>query len=246
MKKILYYLVIALLASFLQADQAAWVTKREASKASNFVKIGENIYFFCEPCGDKKPVLKIIKSKQVKSVGEKRFYELKINGKGVDLAYVFVKVKNEYKNLAKLIGIPVEGVSETLALKASTEDSNDYSISQQAVAEIFFGLILSSYDLINTLIISYSEDKGEQYKKVSDRQIVYLTEVMQNIDKNAESIFPKKYDLGEFNNLIAMMDDLLAAYNSYSNYIEFKDEKMIDKVHYYIKSYDDQFENFLK
>tara|TARA_Y100000748_G_scaffold176175_1_gene147323 strand:+ start:347 stop:1063 length:717 start_codon:yes stop_codon:yes gene_type:complete len=229
--------MIAVMTSFLQADQAAWVTKREATKASNFVKIGENIYFFCEPCSDKKPILKIIKSKEVKSVGVKRFYELKINGEGVDLAYVFVKVKNEYKNLAKLTGVPVEGVSETLDLK---KYSLDFSISQTTIGELMTGNMLSSYDLINTLMLSYSDERAMKYKEVSDRQLAALTFVMQNIDKNASSIFPRKSDLADFNIMISMMDDLIAAYDSYSSYIEFKDEKMVDKVHYYIKSFDDQ------
>jgi len=245
MKKILFRLLIITFSVSLYADQAAWVTKREASKASEFVIVGDDIYLFCEPCGDSKPVKQKVESKMVKSVGTKRLYELQINNKGVDLAYIYVRHDSKYKNLAILTDIPVTGVSETLNLQPA---SNDFNLFQEMIGELMLANMVISYDLINSLMVSYSEDNSETYKRVSDRQIIILTDLIEKFDKNKETLFPEFPDDGGSlfaKKIIALMDDLLAAYSNYSNYIEFKDQKMIDKVHYYIKSYDDQFEALL-
>jgi len=242
MKKILFWLLIITFSVSLYADQAAWVTKREASKATEFVIVGDDIYLFCEPCGDSKPVKQKVESKMVKSVGIKRLYELQINNKGVDLAYVYVRHDSKYKNLAILTDIPVTGVSETLNLQPA---SNDFNLFQEMIGELMLANMVISYDLINSLIVSYSEDNSENYKRVSDRQITILTELIEKIDKNEETLFSD--DVRDAaSKVIALMDDLLAAYSNYSDYIEFKDQKMVDKVHYYLKSYDDQFEALLK
>ncbi|MHB8877085.1 MAG: hypothetical protein ACYC8T_25600, partial [Myxococcaceae bacterium] len=51
---------------------------------------------------------------------DKFFSELSLNGKGVDLAYIFVMTRpGEYQNLAKLAGCPATGVSKSFRLGAA-------------------------------------------------------------------------------------------------------------------------------
>ena len=51
--KIRTILLLILTSSLLQADQAAWITKKEANKAASYIKKGDQIASYCEPCGNK-------------------------------------------------------------------------------------------------------------------------------------------------------------------------------------------------
>lgn len=114
-------IAIPLLGGTAHADQCAWVTKAQADKAQQILTSSSKFIEYCEPCGDQAPgIPQHIESANV-MVPAASYWELSLNGKPSDLAYVFVKTSDtEYKNLAKLAGCPVSGVSPSLAIAAET------------------------------------------------------------------------------------------------------------------------------
>lgn len=122
------------------ADQCMYVASLEqAMQAWTYLKYNEKIYEYCAPCGDaaaspiavKLPTVarglfineptkgkfpNIPKSTVVKLPGGGEFqvyesgYMVMVNGKAIDLAYTYVPLKGQYKNLAKLAGCPSDDV----------------------------------------------------------------------------------------------------------------------------------------
>jgi len=123
MRRAMILLAVLATARGARADQCAWVNQAQATKAAELLKVGGTVVEWCEPCGDKPPTakdMKKVENMRVAPVKDDRFYsELSINGKGVDLAYVFVMTKpGEFQNLAKLSGCPATGVSKSFRLGA--------------------------------------------------------------------------------------------------------------------------------
>jgi hypothetical protein len=97
------------------ADQAAYVSEKQAKKAVKLLKKKERIMHLCEPCSDQTRKVAEIETVEAVKTGYKDFWEVKINGKGVDLAYIFYEhKKGKWKNVAKKLDIPVEGVSKEI------------------------------------------------------------------------------------------------------------------------------------
>ena len=119
-------LSLSLLPSFVWADQCAYTSKAEAVKSATYVSVGQTIVHFCEPCGDKhfakaKPEevrnTELARIDPASSHLDQTYWELRLNGKGVDLAYIYVKRSNaRYMNLAKLAGCPASDVSASFML----------------------------------------------------------------------------------------------------------------------------------
>ncbi|MEA5535127.1 hypothetical protein [Crocosphaera sp. XPORK-15E] len=95
------------------ADQCSYVEKEQALKAVSFLSLNQQIYLFCEPCGEKVPRSVTIESVAAGTVGYQDFWQVSINGKGVDLAYTYVPSSLEQKpiNLAALSGCSAGDVS---------------------------------------------------------------------------------------------------------------------------------------
>lgn len=116
----------------------------QAVNASMFLKEGETIYDYCAPCGDTVATsvvpkeIKVIKAppfhSELQDVPEYKtvafllspprsndsqgdgngYYEVTVNNKGVDLAYIYIPFEGGYRNLAALVGCPCEGVPVVL------------------------------------------------------------------------------------------------------------------------------------
>ena len=106
------------------ADQCIWITEQQARAAAAYVHIGDRVSDFCEPCKETKPatpaIARRVEIRPVSEAGGEGFSELYINGKAVDLAYVFVESKGRpasFDNLAKLSGCPVTDVSASIQLR---------------------------------------------------------------------------------------------------------------------------------
>jgi hypothetical protein len=114
-------IAIPLLGGTAHADQCAWVTKAQADKAQQILTSSSKFIEYCEPCGDPAPgIPQHIENANV-MVPAASYWEVTLNGKPSDLAYVFVKTSDtEYKNLAKLAGCPVTGVSASLTVEPET------------------------------------------------------------------------------------------------------------------------------
>ncbi len=104
-----------MLAVSVFADQAAYVTKAEAEKAVAFLKDKKQLIHFCAPCEDGKKETEDIQTVEAAPAGYKDFWEVKVNGKGIDLAYVYFQTpKGKWKNLAKELDVKVRDVPKYL------------------------------------------------------------------------------------------------------------------------------------
>ena len=102
------------------ADQAAYVTKAQAERAAAFLKDKKQISHFCSPCDNDQPRTEDVKSVEAVKVDYKDFWEVRVNGEGIDLAYVYFQTKDgKWKNLAKELGVKVKDVPKFLPEKGN-------------------------------------------------------------------------------------------------------------------------------
>lgn len=99
------------------ADQAAWVSRAEAVRALEVLAKSESIKHFCAPCDDK-----VVRSETIESIGlfkveGENYWEIRVNGRGVDLAYVyFEEKKGKWRNAAMKAKIDVDDVPKELSV----------------------------------------------------------------------------------------------------------------------------------
>lgn len=111
----------ALLAQTARADQCAWITDKEASKAQAILAKQPKVLEFCEPCGDKAPGMPFVAGDVTMTTPDSRYKEIQINGKDIDLAYIYVQTSpTQYRNLAKLAGCSASDVSPSLYIANET------------------------------------------------------------------------------------------------------------------------------
>ena len=114
MRRLVAVAVLVLVAAVALADQAAWISKKDAEAAAAKVKPGDEVREYCKPCGDKSySVIKVTKV-EVAHTGDGDYYEVRLNGKGIDLAYVYIRSGGEWENLAMIVGVPVQDVPRYL------------------------------------------------------------------------------------------------------------------------------------
>jgi hypothetical protein len=104
------------LSSAALADQCSYITKEQSLAATARLQVGQTIYQFCEPCGDKKPTPISIKDLSASTTGFQDYWEVKVNNANIDLAYTFIDagIANQKINLASIIGCPARNVSVVL------------------------------------------------------------------------------------------------------------------------------------
>ncbi|MEQ1761791.1 MAG: hypothetical protein ABL984_01465 [Pyrinomonadaceae bacterium] len=117
MKKLIISLfILAISAIAILADQAAYITKEQAQKAAAFLKDKKQIRHYCNPCddkGDRVEDISVVEAVEVKD--SKPYWEVLVNGKGIDLAYVYFQdKKGKWKNLAREMKIKVDDVPKSL------------------------------------------------------------------------------------------------------------------------------------
>lgn len=116
LKKIIAILMLGLMLSLaVFADQAAWITKDEAQKTAAFLKGKAQIKHYCAPCDDKSVTTEDISTVEAAPTGTQDYWEVLVNGKGIDLAYVYFQTKDgKWKNLAKEMDVEVDDVPKFL------------------------------------------------------------------------------------------------------------------------------------
>ena len=116
LKKFIAGMMLALFMSLaVFADQAAWITKEQAEKTAAFLKGKTQIKHFCAPCDDKSVRTEDISTIEAAATGTDDYWEVLINGEGIDLAYVYFQTKDgKWKNLAKEMDIDVDDVPKFL------------------------------------------------------------------------------------------------------------------------------------
>ena len=103
-------LLVLLLASAAFADQAMWITKKQAEAAVKLLKTKKEIKHFCAPAGDTKARReKILKVSMIRQDGE--YWSACVNDDEIDLAYVYVQEKGgSWVNLAMALDVEVHDV----------------------------------------------------------------------------------------------------------------------------------------
>ena len=71
----------------LYADQASYLSKQVAQKAASLIRTGQEIRDYCKPCGDEGFKRIFVNNKAVVYTGDENYYQVMINGIGIDLAY---------------------------------------------------------------------------------------------------------------------------------------------------------------
>ena len=101
------------------ADQCSYISKEQAINAIARLEIEDKIYFLCEPCGEEMPELATINNLSMNKVDYQDYWQIEVNDKGIDLAYVFVNsgVENNFINLAAIADCPAVEVSPVLPLE---------------------------------------------------------------------------------------------------------------------------------
>lgn len=106
-------IIVAAMSAY--ADQAAWVSRAEAARALEILARSEMIKHYCEPCGDKQIVDERINSIGLFPIQGANYWEIQINGNGVDLAYIYFEEKpGKWRNVAMKAKINVERVPKKL------------------------------------------------------------------------------------------------------------------------------------
>jgi hypothetical protein len=114
-KPIAILIAVFLFAVIALADQAAYITKAQAEKAAAFLKDKKQIRHFCAPCEDKGDRVEDVASVEAAATGYQQFWEVIVNGKSIDLAYVYFRTDDgKWKNLAKEMNIKVKDVPKYL------------------------------------------------------------------------------------------------------------------------------------
>lgn len=114
-KAVLVSIVLAIFAFAAYADQAAYITQAQAQKAAAFLNDKKQIRHYCAPCDDKGDRVEEIETVEAAPAGYQRFWEVTVNGEGIDLAYVYFQNEDgKWKNLAKEMDIKVKDVPKYL------------------------------------------------------------------------------------------------------------------------------------
>jgi hypothetical protein len=98
------------------ADQCAYISKEQALAAVSRLSLNQTIYEYCQPCGDCRPKFFPIEVLSTGTTSYEDFWEVRVNGSNVDLAYTFIDagIKDQKINLAAVVGCPAADVSITL------------------------------------------------------------------------------------------------------------------------------------
>ncbi|MDH4128096.1 MAG: hypothetical protein OEV44_05045 [Spirochaetota bacterium] len=115
LKNIIFsFLLSTMVITSLFADQAAYLSKNDAKKAKDLIKLDSVIREYCKPCGDKGWKAIKVKKIEVSFTNYENYYEVKVNNKGVDLAYIYILKDNKWTNLAMILKLSVSNVPEIL------------------------------------------------------------------------------------------------------------------------------------
>jgi len=115
--KVIFQSIVAsmvLLMSNVMADQAAYITLEQSKEAVQLLEGTQQVRFFCAPCGDKQSELVAVSNIKNVHTGYENYWEVRINNKGIDLAYTYYHVDGKWRNIAISLNIDVEGVPNYL------------------------------------------------------------------------------------------------------------------------------------
>ncbi len=98
-------LVVILAGGVASADQQAYVSRSAAEEAARVARPGSRLRLFCAPCGDATWEEVTVASAVAAPTGYESYWELVVNGNGIDLAYAYVEEGGRWENLAMVLGL---------------------------------------------------------------------------------------------------------------------------------------------
>jgi hypothetical protein len=120
--RLLAILFLVASSAIARADQCAWIDRATAERAAELLHRGSKFVEWCEPCGEARPAQtepQVVREVRVGQAEDPKYWQLTLNAKPIDLAYVFVLTAGDtYVNLASLASCPAEGVSRELHFRA--------------------------------------------------------------------------------------------------------------------------------
>ena len=120
--------LLALMPAAASADQFAYLDLQQAMAALDALDHApRTVQAFCAPCGDARATAIEVRDLGIARVwdgaGSARpyddgsghtYWEIELNGAGIDLAYVYVRTPAGWENLARVLGLDATGVPRTL------------------------------------------------------------------------------------------------------------------------------------
>jgi hypothetical protein len=95
------------------ADQAEWVPHDVAEREVALLTRRTEAVFYCAPCDDQSMERRRYTEVRIARANED-LYEVRLDGRVIDAAYVYVEIGGVFRNLALAVGFEVTGVPETL------------------------------------------------------------------------------------------------------------------------------------
>ena len=114
-------LVLLIACSPVLADQFSYISRDDADRARDFLRPGMTVLDYCRPCGDTSFTKILVKSVILRHTGYALYYQVIVNGKGIDLAYFYVYHEGRWVNLAWALGLEADGVPFYLKLPQNPE-----------------------------------------------------------------------------------------------------------------------------
>jgi hypothetical protein len=112
------------------ADQCMMIPKQQAIAAMSRLEPGQTIYSLCELCGERKPQPITIKTIELINDPSSKLWEIKVNGREIDLAYTYVRSQdfntrnprdaietNSQINLSIIAKCPAKGFTPIISIK---------------------------------------------------------------------------------------------------------------------------------
>lgn len=112
MKNGLLFLILMSCLAPAVADQAAYVSKANAMEAVAVINKTKIIKKFCAPCEDTAALEVAVRRVEAVDADYKNFWEVKVNDRGIDLAYTYISEDKRWRNLAIILDLPVVDVPE--------------------------------------------------------------------------------------------------------------------------------------
>lgn len=121
--------LLALLPAVASADQFAYLDIRQAVAALDALDHApRTVQAFCAPCGDARATVVAVHDLGIARVWDDRgsarpyadgegrtYWEIELDGEGIDLAYVYLQTPAGWENLALMLGLEATGVPRTLS-----------------------------------------------------------------------------------------------------------------------------------
>ena len=104
------------------ADQCAWVDAKVAERAATLLRSAKVLQEICRPCGETKAKALYIDHVVTAKASDPHYYEVLVNGRALDLAYVFIKDKADKDWVNVGLQVQCSGDVSQTKLKLSKSD----------------------------------------------------------------------------------------------------------------------------